>query len=85
MSLVVNPLVVRLPLAGVVDLAVETARLDQELGETRRNQERVGRLLDNPNFVAKARPEVVEKERQRLQRLTEQRERIEEIRAQLSR
>ena len=84
-SLVVNPLVVRLPLAGVVDLAVETERLGRELGETRRNQERVGQLLDNPNFVAKARPEVVEKERQRLQRLTEQRERIEEIMAQLSR
>ena len=84
-SLVVNPLVVRLPLAGVVDLEVETERLDKELGETRRNQERVGQLLDNPNFVAKARPEVVEKERQRLQRLTEQRERIEEVMAQLSR
>ena len=84
-SLVVNPLVVRLPLAGVVDLEVETERLDKELGETRRNQERVGQLLGNPNFVAKARPEVVEKERQRLQSLTEQRERIEEIMAQLSR
>ncbi len=83
-SLVVNPLVVRLPLAGVVDLEVETERLDKELGKTRRNQERVGQLLDNPNFVAKARPEVVEKERQRLQSLTEQRERIEEIMAQLS-
>ena len=84
-SLVVNPLVVRLPLVGVVDLEVETERLDKELGETRRNQERVGQLLDNPNFVAKARPEVVEKERQRLQSFTEQRERIEEIMAQLSR
>ncbi len=84
-SLVVNPLVVCLPLAGVVDLEIETERLDKELGETRRNQERVGQLLDNPNFVAKARPEVVEKERQRLQSLTEQRARIEEIMAQLSR
>ena len=83
--LVVNPLVVRLPLAGVVDLAVEAERLDRELGETRRNQERVGQLLDNPNFVGKARPEVVGKERQRLRSLTERRERIEEIMAQLSR
>ena len=83
-SLVVNPLVVRLGLAGVVDLAVETERLDNELGETRRSQERVEQLLDNPNFVAKARPEVVEKERQRLRSLTEQRQRIEEIMAQLS-
>ena len=81
-SLVVNPLVVRLPLAGV-DLAVEAERLRRELGEKERNAARVRQLLDNPNFVAKARPEVVEKERQRLRGLTEQRERIADIIAQL--
>ena len=83
-SLVVNPLVVRLPLAGIVDLDAESQRLDQELENTRRNQERVEQLLANANFVSKARPEVVEKERERLHSLTEQRERIEDIIAQLS-
>ena len=83
-SLVVNPLVVRLPLAGVVDLDAESHRLNQELDEARRNQARVEQLLANPNFVAKARPEVVENERTRLRSLTEQRERIEEIIAQLA-
>ena len=82
-SLVVNPLVVRLPLAGIVDLDAESQRLDQELETTRRNQQRVEQLLANANFVAKARPEVVEKERERLRGLTEQRERIEDIIAQL--
>ena len=83
-SLVVNPLVVRLPLSGIVDLDAESQRLAQELANTRRNQERVEQLLANANFVAKARPEVVEKERERLRSLTEQRERIEDIIAQLS-
>ena len=81
-SLVVNPLVVRLPLEGV-DLAGEAERLARELADTERHQSRVRGLLDNPNFVAKARPEVVENERQRLQTLTEQRARIADIIAQL--
>ena len=83
-SLVVNPLVVRLPLAGIVDLEAESQRLDQELESTRRNQQRVEQLLSNANFVSKARPEVVEKERDRLRSLTEQRERIEDIIAHLA-
>ena len=83
-SLVVNPLVVRLPLAGVVDLDAESQRLNRELDDAARNQARVEQLLANPNFVAKARPEVVENERERLRALTEQRERIEEIIAQLA-
>ncbi len=82
-SLVVNPLVVRLPLTGVVDLDAEQQRLDQELESTRRNEARVEQLLANDNFVSKARPEVVEKERERLRSLSEQRERIEDIIAHL--
>ena len=83
-SLVVNPLVVRLPLEGVVDLDAESRRLEQELESALGNQQRVEKLLANENFVSKARPEVVEKERERLRSLTEQRERIEEIIAHLS-
>ena len=83
-SLVVNPLVVRLPLTGIVDLAAETERLGKELDDIRVNEERVQRLLDNPNFVAKARSEVVENERNRRGALTEQRQRLEGIIAQLT-
>ena len=81
-SLVVNPLVVRLPLAGV-NLAAEAERLDQELAETEQNRERVRRLLDNANFVSKARPEVVANERQRLLDLTARRERLADLIARL--
>ena len=82
-SLVVNPLVVRLPLTGVVDLSAESDRLGKELEEISRNEERVRQLLGNSNFVTRARPEVVENERNRLKGLSEQRGRIEGIISQL--
>ena len=81
-SLVVNPLVVRLPLDGV-DLQAESDRLHRELESKRQDETRKEQLLANPNFVSKARPEVVENERQRLRSLTEERQRIEDIIAQL--
>jgi valyl-tRNA synthetase len=82
-TLVVNPLVVRLPLEGIVDLAAEQKRLRQELDSARANRQRVESLVSNPNFRAKARPEVVENEEERLRSLTEQTQRLEEILAQL--
>ena len=81
-SLVVNPLVVRLPLQGV-DLQAESDRLHRELESKRQDETRKEQLLANPNFVSKARAEVVENERQRLRSLTEERQRIEDIIAQL--
>ena len=83
-TLVVNPLVVRLPLEGVVDLSAEQQRLQQELKNCRKNLERVERLVANPDFRAKARPDVVENEEERLRSLTEQQQRLEEILAQLA-
>ena len=81
-SLVVNPLVVRLPLEGV-DLQAESERLHRELDARRQDVTRKEQLLANENFVNRARPEVVENERQRLRSLTEERQRIEDIIAQL--
>ena len=66
-----------------MDLTAEARRLGGELDAVVNNEQRVQKLLDNPNFVSKARPEVVENERQRLQTLGEQRRRLEEIIAQL--
>jgi valyl-tRNA synthetase len=83
-TLVVNPLVVRLPLEGVVDLSAEQQRLERELENCRKNLGRVQRLVDNPDFRAKARAEVVENEEERLRSLTEQQQRLEEILVQLT-
>jgi valyl-tRNA synthetase len=83
-TLVVNPLVVRLPLEGVVDLAAETQRLRKERDDCARNLDRVSALVANPDFRAKARPEVVENEEGRLKSLEERKQRLDEILAHLS-
>ena len=82
-TLVVNPLVVRLPLEGVVDLAAEQDRLRGELASCQQELERKEKLVNNPNFRAKARPDVVETEEDRLRNLQEQQQRLGEILAQL--
>ena len=82
--LVVNPLVIRLTLEGVVDLSAEESRLKGELDGSLRNLRRVEALVANPNFRAKAKPEVVENEEERLRSLREETQRLEEILAQLS-
>ena len=82
-TLVVNPLVVRLPLEGVVDLAAEQDRLREELANCQRELERKEKLVNNPNFRAKARPDVVETEEDRLRNLQEQQQRLGEIISQL--
>ena len=83
-TLVVSPLVVRLPLEGVVDLEAESQRLRSELDDCTRNMERVDKLVSNPNFREKARPEVVENEEARLAELRERKQRLDEILVQLA-
>ena len=50
----VNPLVLRIALEGVVDLAAEHERLHGELAECVKNLRRVWTLVSNPAFRAKA-------------------------------
>jgi len=54
-----------LPLAGIVDLAQEKARLLKEVQKLGDEADKIARKLDNPQFVAKAKPEVVEEQRER--------------------
>ena len=82
-TLLVNPLVVKLPLEGVVDLNAEASRLRDERDDCQKNLDRVSALVSNPNFLAKAKPEVVETEQERLKTLEERKQRLEEILAQL--
>ena len=84
-TLVVTPLVVRLPLEGVVDLDAEGERLRSELADCDKNLERVEKLVSNPNFREKARPDVVENEEARLAELRDRQQRLNEILQQLGR
>ena len=65
-QIVVDEATVVLPLAGVIDLGAERARLAKEHAKALTEAEKVMRKLGNAEFVAKARPEVVEENRARL-------------------
>jgi valyl-tRNA synthetase len=63
LSAVVRDTEIYIPLAGVVDLEKEIERLEKEAGMITRDLDRVRMKLANRDFLAKAPPEVVEKER----------------------
>jgi valyl-tRNA synthetase len=67
LDLVVSGYEVFLPLAELVDLEREKARLSAELQRVQQEIARTEKLLANPGFVSKAKPEVVDKERAKLE------------------
>jgi valyl-tRNA synthetase len=64
-ALVVGPVEIYLPLAGLVDLEEERTRLENDLMEATAQIKRLEKLLASP-FAEKAPEEVVQKERDRL-------------------
>jgi valyl-tRNA synthetase len=62
-----------LPLAGLVDLAAERARLQKELDNVDGQIQRAEGLLNNPGFLAKARADVVEREQAKAAELRDRR------------
>jgi valyl-tRNA synthetase len=75
---------VRVGLAGAIDLQAELARIDKEIGKLEQDLAGILRKLENPSFVQKAPPEVVEKDRARADELREKRGKLEAHRAMLS-
>ncbi len=63
---VVDEATLLLPLAGVIDLAIERARLQKERARALDEAAKVERKLANADFVARAKPEVVDENRERL-------------------
>ncbi|MCH7549266.1 MAG: class I tRNA ligase family protein, partial [Candidatus Krumholzibacteriota bacterium] len=66
------------PLAGVVDLQSEYDRLKRERGKIEKDLDQVERKLANKNFVSRAKPEVVQKERDKYDRLSSDLEKLTE-------
>lgn len=64
-QIIVRGEVAALPLAGIIDLDVERARLSKELAKLDQDIVAVDRKLGNPDFVARAPEEVVEENRER--------------------
>ena len=62
MTAVVNGVEIYLPLAGLIDVEKETARLNKELATLDKEVSRLDKKLSNAGFLAKAPADIVEKE-----------------------
>jgi valyl-tRNA synthetase len=65
-----------MPLAGLIDLDAEIARLQKEEKKLDGEVERIEKKLNNPGFVAKAPAEVIETEKAKLADYQEKREKV---------
>jgi len=74
-----------LPLAGVVDLAAEAARLRKEIAKLDDEVAKIDRKLSNPDFLARAPEEVVDEQRSRREEAEEARAKLAEALARLQR
>ena len=72
-----------LPLAGLVDLDAERARLEKEMANVEKQLQRVNGMLANEKFTSKAPDEVVERERSRRAELVGQQGQLKERLAEL--
>jgi valyl-tRNA synthetase len=75
-----------IPMAGLIDKEAEQARLSKEIDKKQQEYQRTDAKLGNSNFVDKAPPAVVEKERSKLteikiaiEKLQEQLEKISKL------
>jgi valyl-tRNA synthetase len=64
-QLVLNEATFALPLAGVIDIGAERSRLQKEIAKLDDDVGKIDRKLENPQFVQKAPPEVIEEQRSR--------------------
>ena len=65
-SVVVSDVTVYLPLAGLIDIQAECDRLSKEQAKLEEQMAKSQNMLSNEQFVSRARPEVVERERMKL-------------------
>jgi valyl-tRNA synthetase len=77
-QIVLGEATVALPLEGVIDFAAERARLEKELEKIGKDMAGIDGRLNNPGFVAKAPPEVLEESRERKTELEARQAKIRE-------
>ena len=65
-----------MPLGKLIDFEAERARLSKEMGKIDLDIEKVEKKLNNPKFVANAKPDIVEAERERLNELNAAKEKL---------
>ena len=70
-------------LTGLIDFEAERARLTKELATLQKDEAKFAKKLSNPGFLAKAAPEIVEKDTAKLAELRDKLARVEEQLAEL--
>jgi valyl-tRNA synthetase len=73
-----------LPLGGTVDLSREKVRLAREIDRVETEIRKLANRLDNPHFVANAKPEIVEDQRERAAESARNRDRLKAALARLA-
>lgn len=63
-QIVLDEATIILPIADVVDIGQERARLKKEIDKVNANIEKISKMLNNPGFIAKAPPEVVDEQKE---------------------
>ena len=82
-QIVLDEATVALPLEGVIDFTAEKARLAKELEKIAKDMAAIDGRLNNPGFVAKAPPEVLEESRDRKSELAARKAKVDEALARL--
>lgn len=77
-QLLVRGEIAALPLAGVVDLAAERARLEKEIAKCEADIARVDKKLENKDFVTRAPEDILELEKERRRDAEERKAKIAE-------
>ncbi len=68
-----------MPLEGLIDTEAEKARLGKELAKVEDEIQKVDAKLANPNFVERAKPEVVQEARERKESWEDRRKQLQEM------
>lgn len=76
MTAVVTGAELYLPLAGLIDISQEIARLEKEVEHLNKEVERVEKKLANEGFVAKAPAKVIEEERAKMADYSDKRDKV---------
>ncbi|GBR35790.1 valyl-tRNA synthetase [Acetobacter peroxydans] len=66
-QMIVDEATLVLPLEGLIDLSVEKARLTKDLAKAEDEVSKTEKKLGNENFVSRAKPEIVQEMRERLE------------------
>jgi valyl-tRNA synthetase len=83
-QIVVGETTVSIPLAGIIDIEAERSRLSKEVDKVAKEITKIEAKLGNEQFMAKAKEEVVEEQRERLAEATALRSKTEAALARLS-